>query len=250
MSMNLAFYTYFYGSERNGAFKIPTIPSLKYKCFYYTNNLSLLFLLKKTKWIPIYDNKKTNDDIIQSNMMGKYIKTCPHMFPHLKEFDYLCYLDSKLEHVSETFVEDYIRKYFLANTNTNTNTNYALILRNHTFIKPNVWEEYSVSMEQHRYKIQSDTYKKYINSQVDSGLKTETPYHCQCGFLIRNIQMCGIQDQISFFFVKQLFSDYILPFKQIPFVPKTHDTFVLENSIFNVLSKKYKSPSMKMTINS
>jgi hypothetical protein len=264
--MNLAFYTYFYGSERNGAFKIPTIPSLKYKCFYYTNNLSLLFLLKKTKWIPIYDNKKTNDDIIQSNMMGKYIKTCPHMFPHLKEFDYLCYLDSKLEHVSETFVEDYIRKYFLANTNTNTNTNYALILRNHTFIKPNVWEEYSVSMEQHRYKIQSDTYKKYINSQVDSGLKTETPYHCQCGFLIRNmkhpeinnigetwlhhIQMCGIQDQISFFFVKQLFSDYILPFKQIPFVPKTHDTFVLENSIFNVLSKKYKSPSMKMTINS
>jgi len=49
--------------------------------------------------------------------------------------------------------------------------------------------------------------------------------------------------------VKQLFSDFILPFKEIPFVPKTHDTFVLENSIFNVLSKKYKSNSMKMVIN-
>lgn len=260
MSTNLAFYTYFYGSERNDAFKIPTIPSLKYKCFYYTNNLTLLFLLKKTNWIPIYDNKPTNDDLIQSNMIGKYIKTCPHMFPHLKEFDYLCYLDSKLEYVSEKFVENYIHKYFA----NNTNTNYALILRNHTFIKPNVWEEYNVSMEQHRYKIQSDAYKKYINEQVKTGLGTETPYHCQCGFLIRNmkhpeinnigetwfrhIQMCGIQDQISFFFVKQLFSDYILPFKEIPFVPKTSESFVLENNIFNVISKKYKSPSMKMTI--
>jgi hypothetical protein len=261
--MNLAFYTYFYGSERNGAFKIPEIPSLTYKCFYYTNNISLLFLLKKTKWIPIYDNKPTKDDLIESNMLGKYIKTCPHMFPHLKDFDYLCYLDSKLEHVSEKFVEDYIRKYFF--TNNNTQPKYALILRNHTFIKPSVWKEYEVSMEQHRYKIQSHAYKKYINAQVVLGLKTETPYHCQCGFLIRNmkhpeinnigetwlqhIQMCGIQDQISFFFVKQLFSDYILPFKEIPFVPKMHDNFMLENSIFNVLSKKYKSPSMKMTIN-
>lgn len=250
MSMNLAFYTYFYGSNKNGAFKIPTIPSLKYKCFYYTNNLTLLSLIQKTKWIPIYDNKPTNDDLIQSNMIGKYIKTCPHMFPHIKEYDYLCYLDSKLEHVSEKFVEDYIHKYFV------TNTNYAVILRNHTFIKPDVWKEYEVSMEQHRYKIQSDAYKKYINSQVESGLKTKTPYHCQCGFIIRNmkhpqvnnigetwlqhIQMCGIQDQISFFFVKQLFSDYILPFKEIPFVTKSFETFMLEN---NILSKKYKSGS-------
>jgi hypothetical protein len=256
MSKNLAFYTYFYGSEKNEAFKIPTIPSLKYKCFYYTNNVKLLFLLQKTKWIPIYDNKPTNDDLIQSNMLGKYIKTCPHMFPHLKEYDYLCYLDSKLEHVSEKFVEDYIQKYFI-----DTNTNYALILRNHTFIKPSVWKEYDVSIGQHRYKIQSDAYKKYINTQVASGLKAETPYHCQCGFLIRNmkhpevnnigetwlqhIRMCGIQDQISFFFVKQLFSAYILPFKEIPFVPKPQDTLTFEN---NILSKKYKSGSMKMII--
>jgi hypothetical protein len=181
------------------------------------------------------------------------------MFPHLKEFDYLCYLDSKLEHVSEKFVEDYIHKYFVdANTNT---TNYALILRNHTFIKPSVWKEYDVSMGQPRYKIQSDAYKNYINAQVESGLKAETPYHCQCGFIIRNmkhpevnnigetwlqhIQMCGIQDQISFFFVKQLFSDYILPFKEIPFVKKSYETYMLEN---NILSKKYKSGSMKMII--
>jgi hypothetical protein len=61
--------------------------------------------------------------------------------------------------------------------------------------------------------------------------------------------MCGIQDQISFFFVKQLFSDFILPFKEIPFVPKMSESAVLENNTFNVISKKYKSPSMKMIIN-
>lgn len=32
---NLSFYTYFYGSDNNPAFKIPELPSLKYKCYYY-----------------------------------------------------------------------------------------------------------------------------------------------------------------------------------------------------------------------
>lgn len=251
MSLNLAFYTYFYGSDKNDAFKIPTIPSLTYKCFYYTNNLKLLFLLQKTKWIPIYDNKPTNDDLIESNMLGKYIKSCPHMFPHLKDYDYLCYLDSKLEHVSENFVEDYIHKYFI-------NDNYALMLRNHTFLKPNILEEYNVSMQQKRYRLQSEQYKKYINTQLQSGLKSITSYHCQCGFIIRNmkhpevnnigetwfkhIQYCGIQDQISFFFVKQLFSDYILPFKEIPFIIKPYNI----PSQTNIPTRNNKSNMMKM----
>ena len=170
-------------------------------------------------------------------MLGKYIKTCPHMFPHLKDFDYLCYLDSKLEHVSEHFVEHYINKYFVGDNNDN-NKKYAFILRNHTFLPPDIWKEYEVSMEQKRYRLQGEQYKKYIKTQLTSGLQSVTPYHCQCGFIIRNmkhpeinnigetwfqhIQVCGIQDQISFFFVKQLFSDYILPFKETPFTIKPY----------------------------
>ena len=34
-TLNLVFYTYFIGSDDNPAFKIPVIPSLKYKCYYY-----------------------------------------------------------------------------------------------------------------------------------------------------------------------------------------------------------------------
>jgi hypothetical protein len=33
-----------------------------------------------------------------------------------------------------------------------------------------------------------------------------------------HIQECGIQDQISFFFVKQLFEGCIYPFTEIPFL--------------------------------
>jgi len=84
------------------------------------------------------------------------------------------------------------------------------------------------------YVMEKEKYKKYIQKQLDAGLSEYTDQHCQCGLLIRNmkhskiidinnmwyqhIQECGIQDQISFFFVKQLFNEYILPFTENPFV--------------------------------
>lgn len=224
---NLAFYTYFYGSNNNPAFKIPELPSLKYKCYYYTNNKSIIEKLKNTQWIGIYDDKQTVDDLIESCMVGKHIKTMPHEYEELKYYDYLCFLDSKLDKVNEIFVENFITKYFIKQ-------NYALLLRKHWFVNNNVWNEYNLSMFQKRYKIESNKYKNYINIQVKKGLSPKTEQHCACGFLIRNmkhekiielnttwykhIQECGIQDQISFFFIKQLFNDYIHPFTEIPFV--------------------------------
>jgi hypothetical protein len=227
MDLNLAFYTYFYGSNNNTAFKIPELPSLKYKCYYYTNNLSIIEFLKKTNWIGIYDNKPTEDDLIESCMVGKHIKTMPKEYQELQDYDYLCFLDSKLDKVNEAFVEDYIVKYFIQQ-------NYALLLRKHWGGHNSVWDEFNGSMNQHRYVLEREKYKKYINNQVNNGLSEITESYCACGFLIRNmkhekmieinntwyqhIQECGIQDQISFFFVKQLFNDWIHPFTEIPFV--------------------------------
>jgi hypothetical protein len=225
--LNLAFYTYFYGSDINEAFKIPSIPTLKYKCYYYTNNKTMIENLKFTHWIGIYHDKICNDDLIESCMIGKHIKAMPNEYTELKDYDYLCYLDSKLDCVSEKFVEEFIVKYFI-------DKNYALLLREHWFIHNKVWDEYNASMNQYRYKLESDKYKKYISNQVNSGLSDTTEHHCACGFLIRNMKHnkmvelnrtwyehileCGIQDQISFFFVKQLFDDCILSFNEIPFV--------------------------------
>lgn len=224
--MNLAFYAYFYGSEENSAFKIPELPSLKYKCYYYTNNKTMLENLKATQWIVIFDDKPTTDDLIESNMVGKHIKTSPHKYDELKEYDYLCYLDSKLGKVNETLVEEFIQNYFIKQ-------NYALLLRQHWYIQDNVWDEYNESMFHYRYRLQSEQIIQYINKQKEHGLSDITKYHCACGLLIRNmkhekinqlndtwyqhIQECGIQDQISFFFVKQLFEGYIYPFTEVPF---------------------------------
>ena len=224
---HLAFYTYFYGSNTNTAFNVPCIPSRTYKCYYYTNNRTILELIKCTNWIGIYDNKPTSDDMIESCMIGKHIKTMPHEYVELKEYDFLCFLDSKSGKVSETFVENYIHTYFIEK-------NYALLLRQHWHIRDNVWNEFNESMYQERYRMESDKYRKYITNQVEKGLSDTTSYHCATGFMIRNmrhdkivelnttwykhIQECGIQCQISFFFVKQLFSDYVYPFTEIPFV--------------------------------
>jgi len=225
--MDLAFYTYFYGSDNNTSFKIPEIPSLKYNCYYYTNNTNIFEKLKDTSWIGIYHDVPTNDDLIESCMVGKHIKTSPHKYKELKNYTYLCFLDSKLEKVNETFVENFITKYFI-------NENYALLLRKHWFINNNIWDEYNISMKQERYRLESDKYRKYIRNQVKLGLREITRHHCACGFLIRNmkhekineindtwykhIQECGIQDQISFFFVKQLFiRSCIHSFSESPF---------------------------------
>lgn len=228
--MDLAFYTYFYGSNKNTAFSIPELPSLKYKCYYFTNNERMMQYLKETEWIAVYDDKPTTDDAIQSNMVGKHIKTMPHEYAVLREYAYLCYLDSKVEKVNDQFVESHILKYFI-------HQNYALLLREHEFIAPCVWNEYVESiMHQERYRAQSQRYLDYIRGQLTSGLSNTTDKHAQCGFLIRNmrhpktneisttwyrhIQECGIQDQISFFFVKQLFADdgCILMFPEYPYI--------------------------------
>jgi hypothetical protein len=227
MSLDLAFYTYFYGSDNNEARGIPEIPSLKYKCYYYTNNKSNFELLKDTKWIGIFDDKPTSDDLIESCMIGKHIKTSPHKYNELKDYSYLCYLDTKVGKVSENFVENFINKFFIEQ-------NYALLLREHWFVRHSVWNEFNESMYQYRYTLESDRYRNYINRQISNGLSEITEHHCACGFLIRNmkhekineindtwyqhIQECGIQDQISFFFAKQLFDGYIYPFTEIPYV--------------------------------
>uniref|UniRef100_A0A6C0J5X3 DUF616 domain-containing protein n=1 Tax=viral metagenome TaxID=1070528 RepID=A0A6C0J5X3_9ZZZZ len=224
---NLAFYTCFYGSNNNPAFIIPNIPSTKYKCYYYTNNKTIFENLKNSKWIRIFDNKPTNDDLIESCMIGKHVKSMPHKYNELKDYDYVCFFDSKLSNINEIFVETFIIKYFIEE-------NYALLLRKHWFINNKVWDEFNCSMGQERYRLESEKYKSYIYNQINNGLKDTIDNHSDCGFLIRNmkhtkmieinetwynhIQNCGIQDQISFFFINQLFSNYIYSFTEIPYL--------------------------------
>jgi hypothetical protein len=220
---NIAFYTCFYGTTDNIAFKIPEIPTEKYPCYYFTNNKDMLEEIKKTKWIGIYDNKPVTEDSIESCFYGKKVKVVPHDFKILKNYNYTIFFDSKLNNINVKLVENYINKYFIDNT-------YALLLCKHDFITDNVWNEFEESMNQPRYQKEKNKYISYINTQLSNGLDDKTSVHCKCGFLIRkmhhpkikeiddtwysHIKMCGIQDQISFHFVKQLFEKYIFVFDE------------------------------------
>ena len=228
--INLAYYTYFFGSNNNNSFAIPIIPSLKYKCYYYTNNKNIFEKLKSTNWISIFIDIEFKDDIYEPNMYGKYLKAMPQEYKELKDYDYLCFLDSKLDELNEHFIENLINKNFI-------NDDKALIIRNHFAIIGNnynnisVWAEFNLSMFQKRYYDERNRYINYINKYlISDGFKEIDDYHCACGFLIRNmkhkkiielnntwykhIKEYGIQDQISFFFAKQLFKDCIVPFKE------------------------------------
>lgn len=231
--MNLAFYTYFYGSDNNAAFKIPVIPSLKYNCYYYTNNKTMFEKIKETQWVGIFIDKQIIDETNESNMFGKHVKSCPHEYKELKDYDYLCFFDSKVENVSESGIEQFITKYFIEQ-------NYALILREHWYINSkilnrniSIWDEYKESMYHKRYQLEAEQYNRYIHKQISNGLQETTNDHCACGYSIRNmkhekineinttwykhIQECGVQDQLSFFFVKQLFEGDILISNNMPF---------------------------------
>jgi hypothetical protein len=173
--MKLAFYTYFYGSNSNPTFRIPGVPSLKYDCYYYTNNKLILEKLKETKWIGIFDNKPITDNLIESCMMGKHLKTMPHKYVELIPYDYLCFLDNKIEKVNEIVVEEFIVNYFI-------NNNYALLLCEHPWFKHNIMDEYNESLYQERYRIESNNYQKYIQTQLKNGLSENVEKHCMCGF--------------------------------------------------------------------
>lgn len=216
-SINVAFYSYFYGGDNNTSYVIKDPPSERYDCFYFTNNKRMIEDLKNTKWIAVFDPKPTIDDVFETNMIGKYIKTCPHKYTELLRYDFLCYLDNKVS-VNDDVVIKYIDTYCIKQ-------NYAMVLKEHTFVGSNVWDEYNESMKQGRYVLEKEKYKHYIYNQLRNGLKEKTDKHCWCGFIIRNmrnnvvsligetwydhIKQCGIQDQISFFFVKQLFDNNI-----------------------------------------
>ena len=227
--MNLAFYTCFYGSNDNCAFSVPQVPSMQYPCYYFTNNKTMCEKIAQTStWICIYD-----EDFIESNdasvscMMSKRVKVLPHLYSQLVVYDFLCFLDSKSGKVNETFVVEIIEKYFIQQS-------YAMLLRQHWFIKDSVWSELNESMKQERYLIERDKYLDYMVKQiVDEKLCDTTNIHCACGFIVRNmrhavtreidemwfqhIEECGIQDQISFFFVKQRFEGFIEAFCESPF---------------------------------
>jgi hypothetical protein len=153
-------------------------------------------------------------------MDAKHLKACPYMYPELKCYDVTCYFDSALT-VNVYDVIELAEKTF-------TYSNYDMIIARHPFISatwvPSARSEFNHAMLQPRYEAERDKYETYMSEQIQSGLLEVDDIHYATGFIVRknNIEMrklgdvwyrhilaCGIECQISFFFVQQLFKGKI-----------------------------------------
>lgn len=206
----LAFYTVQFGPDEH----IHPAPSKKYACYYFTDRDRNF---GDSGWIPIKLDVKCTED--NACMAAKQVKVLPGRY---LTYAHTCYLDSKYVHVDEKMVERL--------------TEHPVFFREHPFIFNSVWTELEESMQQERYKIQRDRYVDYINENIGKGLSPLTPTHLAGGFIVRDmkksapfdeawfqhIQVCGLNDQISLFFVKQLFRD-IVRSAPIEYGPLVHE---------------------------
>jgi hypothetical protein len=217
---SLAYYTCFFGGRENCSCLIPPLPSETHNCYYFTNNQGIYDSLNNTKWIRIFisDIPIYNDDILDT-MNSKELRSCPHHFEILSKYEYLCWFDTKLK-IFETNVNECIIRM------KESNKFVALTKHPYSHKFTTVWDEYDNAIPIEKYNKQKDEYSKYIKKQIESGYSEKiTVFYC-CGFIVRkqnysivnefnefwfsNIKECGIEDQISFHFVRQKFDDIIL----------------------------------------
>jgi hypothetical protein len=217
----IGFYTCYFGGQSNYSRLIPSLPSIKYDCYYFTNDIDIYNELKETSWIRIYmDDIPIHNCQIKDTMESKKLRCCPHKFDVLNNYEYLCWFDSKL-HVYENKIEELVEK--LSN-----DPNKIIVLNKHPYSNTfnSVWDEFNLAMEYLKYNAQKDQYIKYINMQINNGFSDKINIHFCGGWNIRkmckkteefgelwyeHIQECGIEDQISLQFIQQKYIDNIIP---------------------------------------
>lgn len=217
----LAYYTAFFGGEDNYSYMIPDVPSQTADCYYFTNNKIIYDALDGTKYIRVFmDSIPVHDDPIKDTYSSKELKACPHRFPVLKNYAYLCWHDSKLNVFEDKIMKNLFAldsmhdKLFMATKHPYSDTHKS------------VWDEYNLCLDVDKYILEMDKYKDYINSRIQYGYSDKnTIFYCggwklikQCPlaeeigeFWLKEIQACGIQDQISLQFVVQKYGQYIYP---------------------------------------
>lgn len=217
--MKIAFYSCFFGADSNQRNKIPSCPKSN-DCFFYTNNPNTYSQLENTGWNAIFVDVPIKNNLTADAMDAKHLKACPYMYPELNNYDVTCYFDSALT-VNMDEVNQLVAKTF-------TYSNYDMIIARHPFIgvtwPPSAKSEFNEAMLQPRYEAERDRYEKYMAEQIRSGLLEVDDIHYATGFIVRknNMEMrrlgevwyrhilaCGIECQISFFFVQQMFKGKI-----------------------------------------
>jgi hypothetical protein len=215
----IAYYTYFFGSQNNYSFLIPPVPSKEYDCYYFTNNKDIYNKLQTTDFIIIFiDNIPIFDDDNKDTMSSKIYRCNPFDIDVLKKYDYVCWFDNKLK-VFDEQIENII--YDLDNSDK------SIVFTKHPYAERynSIWDEFNLSMGTKKYKNEEVNYFNYITKMKKNGYNESN----KNGFLygginirknnevtkkfgldwFNNILECGINDQISLYFVSQDYTEHI-----------------------------------------
>jgi hypothetical protein len=217
--VKLAFYTGFFGGDSNWAKVVPPVPSTDYDAYYFTNNTDMYQRLAHTQWKRVWLNVPIHNDNVKDAMASKELRCCPERFAELQDYDFLCWMDSKMR-VTEG-------AHFKEMLNHLMSTECCIAATHHPLPYKTVWDEYTTAIKYQKYASEKDSYKKYIEQQLEKGADPNKPQRICCGFRLMkmnarrkelgelwlsHIQECGIEDQISWQFVHQLFEEEIALF--------------------------------------
>lgn len=210
---NLAVYSTYCGTLKNLTFCARRYDD--YPAYFITNNREVLPVAQANGWIPLLlEGMEPSDDPIVSATQAKLAKAMPHRFEPLSQYDFLFYTDDKYK------LQETILPGLAASMRANRS---PMAMKLHPWLKPNVLLEYTESLGQKRYFDQRGMMIEYISSQLMAGLKVQTDRHFTTNCILRDmrhpeiaalnetwyqhIQACGIECQVSFFFVAQLFAN-------------------------------------------
>lgn len=214
--INLAIYTTYCGVTKRKTFKEKTYS--KYPSFFLSNSNEVLSQAEDLGWSPLFlDKLEPSSDPIISATQAKIAKVVPHQFAELSQFDFLLYLDDKVE-IDESKIAELVENL--------ESQQSPLAMRKHPFLPPNVLFECTEALLQKRYLMQKEMMLNYITEQLWSGLKVTAEHLYWTSVILRNmrhrdtidinnmwyehIHKCGIECQVSFFFVAQRFSNISL----------------------------------------
>lgn len=231
----LAFYTVFCGPSGHIADAVLRPPSEKFPCFFFSNNSATLSLARKRGWIAVdvsVECPPWNDDVISASQ-SKPFKAVPHRRPELADFDYTIYVDSKRS-INVRGAGTALEKLVASGK--------ALLVKQHPSRDIGVNREFDRAMTLPRYASQRRNIVTYVNDMLKRpGMSNDQPNvwttmvarnmrHPRCREVgdtwMQDIERCGIECQISAFFLQQTHADSVI-------VDNSADTPVM----FDVTSK-------------
>ena len=214
-SSRIAVYSTYMGASNTKTFRRSQVDrSIDH--YFISNNQDVLSAAKDMGWMGIELNLPVSSNRILSAQQSKIAKAMPHLFGQLGNYDYLLYVDDKIEFSTN----------HLAGWISEIERNQAmLMIRRHPDLKKNILNEFGTSMIQARYQAQKDQMAEYISAKVDEGYQLRVDKLYWTSALLRNMRhpkiidfneswykdivSCGIECQISFDFVAQNFSEII-----------------------------------------